>query len=232
MLRFYSFCLPFQSEDNYAFVNTMGRRNMKNSRCFKPASGGKSSTFRKWHCLSKIALESKRLIHTWWTWCQITWKRIFYPIQWKSTVFNQSCRWNYGSKSLHSFWATLYCYEKYHNCSNLWRSALWIIISPITLSSLLFYLYNLCTDERIFSAENQKGTIAIHFVCTVIAPFWFSKALLVLKLWFFFFFFSFSFEASYDLFLSVFCLILPWTNFKLFIHVQVHDLHSTNVGPD
>ena len=64
-----------------AFVNTMGRRQTKNSRCFKPAYGGKSSTFWKWHCLRKIALESKRLIHTWWTWCQITWKRIFYPIQ-------------------------------------------------------------------------------------------------------------------------------------------------------
>ena len=70
--------------------------------------GGKSSTFWKWHCLRKIALESKRLIHTWWTWCQITWKRIFYPIQQKSMAFNQECRWNYGSKSLHSFWATLY----------------------------------------------------------------------------------------------------------------------------
>ena len=106
MPRFYSYCLPFQSEGNYAFVNTadsMGRRQMKNSRCFKPPCGGKSSTFWKWHCLRKIALESKRLIHTWWTWCQITWKRIFYPIQ-KSMAFNQECRWNYGSKSLHSFW--------------------------------------------------------------------------------------------------------------------------------
>ena len=59
----------------------------KNSRCFKPACGGKSSTFWKWHCLRKIALESKRLIHTWWTWCQINWKIIFYPIQQKSMVF-------------------------------------------------------------------------------------------------------------------------------------------------
>ena len=50
----------------------------KNSRCFKPACGGKSSTFWNDNCLTKIALESKRLIHTW---CQITWKRIFYPIQ-------------------------------------------------------------------------------------------------------------------------------------------------------
>ena len=97
----------------YAFVNTMGRREMKNSRCFRPAfggggGGGGSSTFWKWHCLRKIALESKRLIHTRWTWCQITSKRIFYPIQEKSMAFNQECRWNYGSKSLHSFWATLY----------------------------------------------------------------------------------------------------------------------------
>ena len=34
--------------------------------------GGGVSTFWKWHCLRKMALESKRLIHTWWTWCQIT----------------------------------------------------------------------------------------------------------------------------------------------------------------
>ena len=35
----------FQSEGNYAFVNTMGRRQMKNSRCFKPACGGKVAHF-------------------------------------------------------------------------------------------------------------------------------------------------------------------------------------------
>ena len=83
---------------------------MENSRCFKSAC----STFWKRHCLRKIALESKRLIHTWWTWCKFTWKRIFYPIQQKSMAFNQECRWNYGSKSLHSFWATLYNnFDKY-----------------------------------------------------------------------------------------------------------------------
>ena len=69
---------------------------------------GKSGTFSKWHCLRTIALESKRLIHTLWTWCQITWKRILYPIKQKLMVFNQECRWNNGSKSLHSFWATPY----------------------------------------------------------------------------------------------------------------------------
>ena len=59
------------------------------SRCFMPACGGKSSTFWKWHCLRKIALETKRLIHTWWTWCQITRKIILYPIQQNSMEFNQ-----------------------------------------------------------------------------------------------------------------------------------------------
>ena len=34
--------------------------------------------------------------------------RILYPIQQKSMVFNQEYRWNKGSKSLHSFWATPY----------------------------------------------------------------------------------------------------------------------------
>ena len=53
---------PFQSEGNYAFVNTtdlMGRRQMKIFRCLKPAYGGKGSTFWKRHCLRKIALEKK-----------------------------------------------------------------------------------------------------------------------------------------------------------------------------
>ena len=81
---------------------------------------GKSGTFWKWHCLRIIALESKRLIHTLWTWCQITWKRIFYPIQEKSMVFNQECRWNNGSKSLHSFWATPYV-NNYGRISDLCR---------------------------------------------------------------------------------------------------------------
>ena len=89
-------------------ARTIGRRQTENSCCFETAFGWKSSTFWKWHCLRKIALESKRLIHTWWTWCQITFNRIFYPIQQKSMVFNQESRWNNGSKSLHSFWATLY----------------------------------------------------------------------------------------------------------------------------
>ena len=48
-----------------------------NSTCFKPACGGKRSTFWKLHCLRKIALESKRPIHTWWTWCQITLKKYY-----------------------------------------------------------------------------------------------------------------------------------------------------------
>ena len=91
------YCLPFQSEGNYAFVNTDSEIN---SNCFKR---GKSGTFWKWHCHRIITLDSKRLIQSIWTWCQITWRRIFYPIQQKSMVFNQKCRWNNGSKSLHSF---------------------------------------------------------------------------------------------------------------------------------
>ena len=95
-LRFRHVVFLFKVRTINAFVNTMGRRQMKNSRCFKPACGGKSSTFWKWHCLRKIALESKRLIHTWWTWWTM--------------AFNQECCWNYGSKSLHSFWATLHSF--------------------------------------------------------------------------------------------------------------------------
>ena len=46
---------------------SMERRQIKSSRCIKPSCGGKISTFWKWHCLRKIALEWKRLIYTWWT---------------------------------------------------------------------------------------------------------------------------------------------------------------------
>ena len=35
----------FKVRANYVFVNTMGRRQMKNSRCFKPACGGKVAHF-------------------------------------------------------------------------------------------------------------------------------------------------------------------------------------------
>ena len=80
----------FSKWGQLCFVNTMGRRQMKKFPLLQACLRGKSSTFFKWHCLRKIALESKRLIHTWWTWCLITWKRIFYPIQQKSMVFNQN----------------------------------------------------------------------------------------------------------------------------------------------
>ena len=78
-------------KNNYVFVITadsMGRRRMKHSRCIKP-SCTKVAHFENDTASEKIALESKRLIHTWWTWCQITWKIIFCPIQQKSMVFNQ-----------------------------------------------------------------------------------------------------------------------------------------------
>ena len=101
-------CLGFIHVAFLFRARTIGRRQTENSCYFENAFGRKSSTFWKWHCLRKIALESKRLIRTWWTWCQITFNRIFYPIQQKSMVFNQEFRWNNGSKSLHSFWATLY----------------------------------------------------------------------------------------------------------------------------
>ena len=64
----------------------MGRRQMKNSRCFKPACGGKVA-----HVENDTASDSPRI-------------KTSYPY----LAFNQECRWNYGSKSLHSFWATLY----------------------------------------------------------------------------------------------------------------------------
>ena len=99
-------------------ARTIGRRQTENSCCFETAFGRKSSTFWKWHCLRKIALESERLIHTWWTWCQITFNRIFYPIQQKSMVFNQESRWNNQSKSLHSFWAILYRVNHARLCSS------------------------------------------------------------------------------------------------------------------
>ena len=115
-----SFIMPsFSKWGQLCFCHSMGRRQMKKIPLLQACLRGKSSTFWKWHCLRKIALESKRLIHTWWTWCQITWKRIFYPIQQKSMVFNPECRWNNGSKSLHSFWATPYSKIKSASCSSV-----------------------------------------------------------------------------------------------------------------
>ena len=58
----------------------------KNPPASSLLAGGKVySTFWKWHCLRKIALQSKRLIHIWWTWCQILGKE--YAIQY--TAKNQ-----------------------------------------------------------------------------------------------------------------------------------------------
>ena len=75
-------CPHFEKEDSMndseAFITQLcGTKFQLLQACLR----GESITFWKWHCLRKIALESKCPIHTWWTWCQITWKRIFYPIQ-------------------------------------------------------------------------------------------------------------------------------------------------------
>ena len=43
MPRIHAYCLPFQSEGNYAFVNTADSEI--NSNCFKPACGGKVAHF-------------------------------------------------------------------------------------------------------------------------------------------------------------------------------------------
>ena len=77
-------CPHFEKEDSMndseAFITQLcGTKFQLLQACLR--GGGESIIFWKWHCLRKIALESKRPIHTWWTWCQITWKRIFYPIQ-------------------------------------------------------------------------------------------------------------------------------------------------------
>ena len=143
MPRFHSYCLPFQSEGNYAFVNIAVRWNK--FQLLQACLRGKSSTFWKWHCLRIIALESKRLIHTLWTWCRITWKRIFYPIQQKSMVFNQECRWNNGSKSLHSFWPPRI------DVKNA-LSGMYTCISSVESQK------GVITDQQC-SIENQKGSI-------------------------------------------------------------------------
>ena len=107
----------FSKWGHYAFVNTADVNGTpsdeKIHNCFKLClRGEESSTFWKWHLLSfrKIALESKRLIHIWWTWCQDYSGKEF-PDANTAKIngsFNQECCWNNGSKSLHCFWATLY----------------------------------------------------------------------------------------------------------------------------
>ena len=68
----------------------------------------KRSEFWKWHWLRKIALESKRLHQNHSSWCHFAGKRMFYSslhsLIWLSPWF----LWNWWSKVLHSFWATLY----------------------------------------------------------------------------------------------------------------------------
>ena len=68
----------------------------------------KGSKFWKRHCLTRIALESRRLDTNLWSWCYLTRKIIFYPVIYKIMIFCQWCRWNYRSQLLHYFWATLY----------------------------------------------------------------------------------------------------------------------------
>ena len=76
-----------------------------NSNCLR----GKSSTLWQWHCLRKIALESKTpypyLMNLVSNYLE---KNILSDTVKKTIAFNQECHWNYGSKSLHYFWATPY----------------------------------------------------------------------------------------------------------------------------
>ena len=115
---------------------------------------GKSGTFWKWHCLRIIALKSKRLIHTLLTCCQITWKRIFYPLQQKSMVFNEEFCWNNGSKSLHSFWATPYSPQ----CM-LWRN----IGSYIQVFRPLYRVTDSPGTVIISDALNMRGQRSLNF---------------------------------------------------------------------
>ena len=79
MTRFHSCCLRFSKRgQNMLKLSThWDAVRWKIPDCFRSLlAGGKVAHFE--NGLRKIALESKRLIHdTWWTWCQITWKRIF-----------------------------------------------------------------------------------------------------------------------------------------------------------
>ena len=92
--------------DSEAFITQLcGTKFQLLQACLR----AESSTFWNWHCLRKIALESKRPIHTWWTWCQITWKIIFYPIQqYSNGISINNIVEITESKSLHSSWATPY----------------------------------------------------------------------------------------------------------------------------
>ena len=131
-----------RAQVNNAFLNTAGAMDAVrqiNSCCFETAFGRKSSTFWKWQWLRKIALESKRLIHTWWIWCQNTFNRIFYAIQQKSMVFNQESRWNNGWESLHSFWATLYS-SMLHCVICIMGGILWILWIYQKLLGVIHYL--------------------------------------------------------------------------------------------
>ena len=68
----------------------------------------KRSTFWKWHCFRKMALEAKRLFQNHWSLCHFAGKRKFYSLLHSLIWLSPWFLWNWWSKVLHSFWATLY----------------------------------------------------------------------------------------------------------------------------
>ena len=140
MPRFHSELSSFSKWGQLCLFSTqddsMGRRQMRNSRCFKPACGGRrSSTF--WRITlpqKKIALESRTphpyLIELG---VKITWRRrisLSHTAE-ESMAFNQECCWNYGSEDrCILFEATLYseCIQYVH-ILHFWASIYTVIES-------------------------------------------------------------------------------------------------------
>ena len=111
---------------------------------------GKSGTFWKWHCLRIIALESKCLVHTLWTWCQITWKKIqWYSIKNVVEITDQN---------LHSFWATPYL--------RYFKS-----IPRISINCSMLYSLFICNIQtNIITDTSWAGDKLFHMVILCLWP--------------------------------------------------------------
>ena len=73
----------------------------------------KRSKFWKWHWPRKMALKSKRLHQNHYSWCNFAGKRMFYSLLHSLIWLSPWFLWNWWSKVLHSFWATLYIQALY-----------------------------------------------------------------------------------------------------------------------
>ena len=90
----YSCCLHFSKQEQTLYPGEPTNGNLRYVNCDFWDRSGK---FRKWHCLRKTAIESKRLHQNEWSWCHFAGKRILYASMYTTFSFSPSFSWNYWS---------------------------------------------------------------------------------------------------------------------------------------